>query len=70
MGSQQNVESRNKSIFSGEAKLLKIIGKMLKMFYLMLFGRIDLGTGPGRAHTSFTRRFKPQGNGGTELIEK
>lgn len=54
-GSLQSGGSRNETVFSGEAKLLKLIIKMLQMFSLMLFGCIDLDTGPGRPHTSFPR---------------
>ena len=54
-GSLQSGGSRNEAISSGEAELLKLIMKLLQMFPLMLFGCIDLGTGPGRPHTSFPR---------------
>lgn len=37
------------------------------MCYLMLFSHIDLGMGPGHAHSSF-RRPKSQESGGAELI--
>lgn len=65
MGNQRSVKSQNKRIPSGEATLLKIM-KMLKMFYLMLFGHIDLGTDPGHPRVSSSRSSKSQGNGRTE----
>lgn len=70
-GSQQTVKSWGKSIFSREAKLLKIVMKMPKVFFFLeLFGHIDLGTDPGHPRTSFRRRSKLNKNGGTELTER
>ena len=67
-GNPQTGGSGNKTIFSGEAKLLKVIMKMLKTFSLMLLGCIDLGTGPGCPHTSFRRWSKSQGSGGYRKV--